>query len=370
MYIIIIIMCVHKNLHQVFWSSHLLLLPFHPYSQISKFKKPPPVARKPQIHTTQQVPVTAKTSTAIPKDITKLRWKGGMKAPQRMKRGAAVSDGDVVYFRRDASNQIFSYQNILGKEHWSSLPDAPYLGCSLVVLEGLLTAIGGFIYNSSVVLKSHLFCLVGSDRREWRDNVYPPMPTARSASASMTTEKFLVVAGGYIFDTVEAMSISDKYWIKVCPMPYPLIDASAAVLGDQLYLAGGYSREGASKSVLTCSLSDLLPPQSPDTRLHTPSSDNKTGVWRSTKDLPVTRSTLITLGGHLLAIGGKDVSREFTSNVYRYDSSIDSWMLTSHMTTKRSRCLAAALTGDQCLIVGGWVSPFTTTDTVEIAYFQ
>ena len=227
-------------------------------------------------------------------------------------------------------------------------------------------------------MNNHLCCLVRSDgNRKWRYDVYPPMPTARSAPISVTTEKFLIVAGGHqgghvqALDTVEAMSISDKYWIKVCPMPCPL-SASAAVLGDQLYIAGGLSRiRGASKSVLTCSLSDLLPPQSPDPRLHTPTSVNKAGVWGRTRDLPLTRSTLIILGGHLLAVGGKDDSKESTSNVYRYDSSTDSWMLTNHMTTKRRTCLAAALTGDQCLVVGGFVSSHhTAINTVEIAYFS
>ena len=65
------------------------------------------------------------------------------------------------------------------------------------------------------------------------------MPTAREASVSVTTEKFFIVAGGHKggqeLDTVEAMSISDKYWMKLCPMlVYPLSEASAAVL---LYLA-------------------------------------------------------------------------------------------------------------------------------------
>ena len=110
------------------------------------------------------------------------------------------------------------------------------------------------------------------------------MPTARAASVSMTTEKFLIVAGGcslggQTLDTVEVMAISDKYWMKACPMPCPLSEASVALLGDQLYLAGWYSKGGWSKSVLMCSLSDLLPPQSPNTRLHTPSSANKTEVW-------------------------------------------------------------------------------------------
>ena len=133
-------------------------------------------------------------------------------------------------------NKFFSYQNILGKEHWLSLPDAPYSVFSLVILEGLLTAVGGW-KDSRTKFNNRLFCLVGSDEyRKWRDDIYPPMPTARGASVSVTTEKFLIVAGGHQggpkLDTVEAMSISDKYWIKVCSMPYPL----TVVVHQQLYL--------------------------------------------------------------------------------------------------------------------------------------
>ena len=132
------------------------------------------------------------------------------------------------------------------------------------------------------------------------------------------------------------------------------------VLGNQLYLAAGVTsytctqvltntqsntlplKKKLIESVLTCSLSDLLPPQSPDTRLRTPSSANQRGVWQSMPDLPVTWSTLVTLGGHLLADGGRtcrysvcpdeDVCKLFeyykpTTDVYRYDFSSSSWRL-------------------------------------------
>ena len=71
----------------------------------------------------------------------------------------------------------------------------------------------------------------------------------------------------------------------------------------------------------------------------------------------------------MLAVGGNDVSCKSTYNVYRYDdSSTDSWMLTSHMATQRSQCLAAS-TEDQCLVVGRCTSGLSETDTIEIAYF-
>ena len=92
------------------------------------------------------------------------------------------------------------------------------------------------------------------------------------------------------------------------------LDVCHCLWGDQLYLTGGIGYDGyPSISVLTCFLTDLLlPPQSQGARLHTLSLADKTGVWRQARNLPVTRSTLTTLGGHLLAVGGADDSRKDT----------------------------------------------------------
>ena len=58
----------------------------------------------------QQLPVTAEktqTATAVSvakKDISKMTWREGKKAPQRMRRGAAVVDGNTGYFSPDGSS--------------------------------------------------------------------------------------------------------------------------------------------------------------------------------------------------------------------------------------------------------------------------
>ena len=77
-------------------------------------------------------------------------------------------------------------------------------------------------------------------------------------------------------------------------------------------------------------------------------------MWRYAQDLPVTESTLITLGGHLLAIGGEDDSGKETADVHCYDTHMDSWQVVSKMKNKRRLCLAAVLPEDSLLVVGGW----------------
>ena len=282
----------------------------------------------------QQLPVTAviaqATATAAEKDITKLRWKEGQRAPERMKRGAAVVHVNTVYINPDDSRKVYSCQKTSEGLLWSTLPDSRHTYFSLAVIDGLLTCVGGRSGGYGGHRTNTLHSLTGrGHKRQWSE-VFPPMPTARSSTTSVTTKQALVVAGGCDhrknLDTVEVMTIATKQWMTAQHLPHPFGLISGAICGDQLYLGGGFIGVGKpSKAVLTCSLTDLLPPQSLGVRLRTLSLPTKPGVWREIKNLPVIRSTLTTLGGHLLAIGGWSNSHDPIPDVHRYDHQTDSW---------------------------------------------
>ena len=288
-----------------------------------------------------------------------------------MYRGAAVVDGNTVYINPGGSNKVYSCQISSRDQQWSTLPDSHYYYFSLAVIDSLLTSIGGRSDPSGGPRTNSLFSLTGEGReRQWSE-VFPPMPTTRNTHESVTTEQILVVAGGYDgskrIDTVEVMNIPNKQWSTAIHMPHPFVQISATIFGDQLYLGGGYG-EGhkPSKSVLTCSLPDLLRPQSLGAKLSILSLSNKPGVWRHIKDLPVTRSTLTKLGGHLVAIGGKDDSNNPIADVRCYDPQTDSWHVITKMKTKRSLPLVAVIPEDRLIIVGGGDASRRSMDSVEI----
>ena len=322
----------------------------------------------------QQLPVTAEiaqaTATAAEKDITKLRWKEGKRAPERMQRGAAVVHGNTVYINSGGSHKVYSCQMTSEGLLWSTLPDSCYKWFSLAVIDGLLSCVGGHSEQLGASRTNTLHSLTGGGhKRQWSE-VFPPMPTARSDTASVTTEQALVVAGGNDgeknLDTVEVMNIATKQWTTAQHLPHPFGVISGTICGNQLYLGGGFIwLTEPSKSVLTCSLTDLLPPQSLAVRLRTLFLATKPGVWREIKNLPVTLSTLTTLGGHLLAIGGRSESHGSTADVHCYDHQTDSWHVVSKMKNKRYESLSAVLPEDQLLIVGGYVS----MTSVEIGSF-
>ena len=262
-------------------------------------------------------------------------------------------DGNTAYFTPDGSSTVYSYQNILGNEQWSRLPKNPNWNFSLAVIDGLLTSVGSRDSRGST---NTLLSLTGEGERNKWSEVFPPMPTPRYSTACITTEKALVVAGGYAAGgddvaTVEVIDINTKQWTTVCPLPQKLWSLSGVVCGDSLYLAGGVRGLTWSKSVFTCSLPDLWQPETLGSRIRW--TLTRSNVWKEISSLPVTRFTLASFGGHLLAIGGRDDPGNRTTDVYRHDSHTDSWHVICQMKKKRSLCLAVTLPEDQLIIVGG-----------------
>ena len=303
---------------------------------------------------------------AAQKDISKMIWRKGKNAPEKMIRGAAVVHGNKAYFRpadSSGSYKVYSYQNILGKEQWSQLPVNPNMNCGLTVIDGLLTSVGG---NNNGYTNT-LLSLTGEGMRKQWSEIFPPMPTPRESVASITTEQSLVVAGGIgsggFLDIVEVMNINTKQWTTVCPLPQKQSILSATVCGDTLYLAGGLN---TSKSVFTCSLTDLLTSSNSfGSKLRQTLSQSQ-NVWKEISSLPVEQSTLASFNCQLLAIGGRDDSMNRTTNVYRYDFHTNSWNVISQMKNKRSSCLAVTLHEDHLIVVGGYTHGGYTTDSVEI----
>ena len=316
----------------------------------------------------QQEPVETRQTTvaAAQKDISNMRWREGKNAPEGMFWEAAVVHGNTAYFK-PGDSRVYSYQNIHGKEQWSQLPDNPNRWFGLAVIDGLLTSVGGGCLTNT------LLSLTGEGERKQWSQIFPPMPTPRSSAACVTTEQALVVAGGYgagcHLDTVEVMNTDTKVWTKVASLPGKCSSLTATVFGDRLYLAGGVTGY-PSKSVFTCSLPDLLPPDTLGSRLQRQTLSPSQNVWKRVSSLPVTNSTLVSFGGHLLAVCGSDDLYKPTSRVYSYNSTTDSWTLATRMKKKKSRCLAVTLPDDQLIVVGGNTSKvdysYTPTQSVEI----
>ena len=322
--------------------------------KIQQFEQQDTASRpdKPQQQLSIATPQT--TEPAAQKDIIKMKWRKGKKAPVAMARlrRAAVVYGTTAVF--SYSHNLYSYQSIQGEEEWSQLPNNPCLEFGLAVIDRLLTSVGG--YNKGYT--NTLLSLIGEgEGKQWFE-IFPPMPTPRSDVACVSTEQTLIVAGGnFSMETVEVMNINTKQWMVVTSFPQKSPFLSATSIGDTLYITGH------GNSVFTCSIPDLL--------LSAPTGSSPVPyVWKSINNLPVKDSTLVSFGGHLLAIGGDMGGDRPTFNVHRYDFSTNSWTVTSQLKKKRYWSFAVAL-GDNVVVVGGFSpkmfnSIAVETDSVEI----
>ena len=159
---------------------------------------------------------------------------------------------------------------------------------------------------------------------------------------------------GFAINIVEVMDTKTLVWSTVASLPHPYGLASATICGDHLYMLGGNDDKGQTKSVLTCSLTELL--QS--------SSSSSSSVWHRVADVPAYYSTCAAVNGQLLAVGGFDEDLKGTAAIHKYNPTTNSWDHISNMPAARYICVVAVLPTNEMMAVGGEIS-FGTYGTIS-----
>ena len=275
------------------------------------------------------------------------------RAPCGMERGSATSDLQYAYFMPWNSPSVYRYE--WSTEKWDKLPPCPYHDSALVIIDGALTAVGG--YDGS-----HTNKLVTLRRRRWVEEL-PPMKTARSQTAVVSTSdgEYVLVIGGYgagggggFGGTVELFQVRSGRWAELTYLPGSLTRPSATICGNHIHVTGG-DGNGFSHS-----LQDLPSSDQPTTS----QSRSRTISWSSLPRLPVRASTAATLCGQLVIIGGWRGSSSVNSIHQLVDGQ---WVEVGSMSSGRMRCLVVSPSPDKMMIVGGYRGDLfcVTTDSVE-----
>ena len=291
----------------------------------------------------------------------KFTWQMCKAAPCKMKRGSSTVCGSVAFFKPDGSSQIHSYS--IDTYKWCTLPDCPRTDFTLTVINDFMTAVGGIkpgTLFSTVQLTNTLISVI-NEGEDWKwVELFPRMPTKRKLTAVACSGKTLVVAGGGVnqstmLTTVEVMDTHTLQWSETSSLPLPLYNPSATICGDRFYLEGEDRSRQHRTAVFACSLSALLQSQ--------PSQP----VWCPITDLPAECSTIVTLNGQLLSIGGQGChgNTYYTNAIYSYNPVTNFWELVNCLPTPRYNCLVAVFPGNKLMVVGG--ESTRLIDTVEIA---
>ena len=282
--------------------------------------------------------------------------------------------GSCVYFADALTGNLVVMYNSHSNE-WTTLPQCPKRSFAIAIVKGLLTAVGGFVVGEGSV--KTLLSLTGEGHaRRWSQE-FPAMRYCHNCPAAVSTPDILVVIGGTGLEetsrAVEVMDTSTQRWSTASSLPFPLWRPTAVVCGDRLYLGGGI-KEGkpqGTHSVLTCRISELQA-SSPSANLprlrHIWSASR---AWRSVARLPVVQSTLVSMHGRLLSIGGRDDSGSPVPSVFFFSPSSNAWQPIGSLSVARSKCFAVVLPEDQLMVVGGCTSVDSltsgVTDSIETA---
>ena len=294
--------------------------------------------------------------------------------------GNAIVNGDMVFFKTALSPEICAFDSV--ENSWSPVPTCPHINgyCSIVIVNDLLTTVGDYDYGDQYSNRLYSFMSVN----RWR-KAFPNMLTKRCLATTLCTGTALIVAGGRgedrrVKQTVEIMNTKSCRWFTAEDLPEPLFCSSATVCGERVYLAGGKDKYSLSTpAVYTCSLSALLKscqlrllrshhPLLPDPISLDQESAGRPSIWTRLADLPVLGSTLVSVNGQLLSVGGRELNHNATTSILVFDSSANSWLHLDHrMSTPRSECFAAVLPDNRLMIAGGYTAAGNIASTVEIA---
>ena len=301
------------------------------------------------------------------------KWKSQLRGASFQKvKADSVVIGDVAYFMY-IDGSVCAYNS--RSKDWKKLPPCPLKCGSLANIRNHLTAIGGSETPFGAP-ENNLYSLTIADTDKkhpwlWEER-FPPMPTKRCCTSSISTKHHLIVAGGTSgrgtscpLSIVEVMDIETLLWSEAASLPHSFSFASATICGDRLYLLGGVKDNFKTKSVLTCSLKELI--RSCSNEEEAPLASSMDSVWHRAADFPVFYSICASIGGELVAVGGVDDFDNTVPAVFKYDPSTDSWSVISNMPTARHDCFVAVLPTNMMMVVGG-CKEFTRslTDKVEI----
>ena len=255
--------------------------------------------------------------------------------------GSATADNGFAYFVPGSSTSVYRYDLIT--DVWQLLPSCPNVNAGLVVIEGRLTAVGGYDGVEDEYFTNKLRTL---NLGELWVGEYPPMITARSSPATSVSKYFgtdyLIVIGGKNDSgwttEVEVFNIGNREWFDLTDLPRPLRHPSSTILSVFVHVAG-YGTKSYSGVIVWPLPSSGQPITSPLTL-----------SWNPLPRLPATWSKPIVFAGELVIIGGKGKSSEVTTIHQLRDGQ---WVEIGSIPLNRKDCLVVHSSPRQVFIVGG-----------------
>ena len=165
-----------------------------------------------------------------------------------------------------------------------------------------------------------------------------PLKEPRSSMAVAAFEGKIIVIGGKssqgVLSSVEIYDPASNSWSTLKEKPTAVYDASAAVIGEKIYVPGGIKADGSVTKVV-----EVFNPRKNE--------------WEFSAELPTAVSGygMAVYEGQLFLFGGWD-SEQPLNAVWRYDPNLNAWHKASPMPTARFHTAVIA-DGGRIYVMGG-----------------
>ncbi len=298
-----------------------------------------------------------------------LKWRRGIDMPIKMSRSVqSVVIGDTVYVGggwTDIDRDRCTVMQ-LEQDQWTILPEYTARCFAMTSLANRLVLVGG--HDPRYNQPTNQLAVFNSGR--WT-HPYPPMSIARYCSTAVSFNNNIIVAGGWIvagrISSVEVLDVASRRWYIAQSLPKPLSYLKSTLIGNTLYLMGGYDHTGgATKTVYHVDLNELIAKAL--SNLDTPI------IWQTLQEVPLLCSAPLNIGSSLLAVGGRDDRGNPNLSIHLYQPDTRRWVKVGDLPTARYFCTCSVLPSGEVVVAGGQTKTFIsyniqTVDFFSLSYF-
>ena len=267
-----------------------------------------------------------------------------------IKMGATVQSvviGDTVYVGggfagndRDACTVMK-----LEQDQWTKLPKYTAKYFAMTSLANRLVLVGGIdVRNNKRTNQLAVF-----ESGEWT-HPYPPMNIARYSSTAVSFNNHIIVAGGRddkeSTSSVEVLDVASRRWYIAQSLPNPRSVLKSTLIGNTLYLMGGYDYTGMpTKTVYHVDLDELI--------AKALSHQDTPTLWQTLQEVPLVWSAPLSIGRSLLAVGGRGDRGNPSSSIHLYQPDTRRWVKVGDLPTARYRSTCSVLPSGEVIVAGG-----------------
>ncbi len=276
----------------------------------------------------------------------------------------SVVIGDTVYVGGGLADNERDMCTVmkLEQDQWTKLPEYTAKWFAMTSLANRLVLVGGI--DPRNLKRANQLAVFESG--EWT-HPYPPMNIARRSSTAVSFNNHIIVAGGRddyrcAISSVEVLDVASRRWYIAQSLPNPRSDLKSTLIGNTLYLMGGYDHTGVTKTVHHVDLNELVAKALSNLDTPTP--------WQTLQEVPLVCSALLSIGRSLLAVGGQDDRVNQSSSIHLYQPDTRRWVKVGDLPTARDNCTCSVLPSGEVIVAGGKTEVFANNYTIIYTYIQ